>query len=212
MKKLLLSVGLFSLLLLPGSAGAAFDNVVVTIPEVEPGDAISADIDVELTSGWDLESISFDIAGDGLPASCLNVANTNGNGTTTRSLSLGNATTTEGTYQVTFVLYGFSSNAFANNNCFPLFADTETVTEDLVVKNPPPPPPPVVVTPPSSSSSRGGFSGYMKPHYYMNDVERLTDREFSDAEVKFYTENWGTKSVRNALIQIWRNAVFADDR
>jgi len=100
---------------------------------VEAGDNVSAKVTYDITGDTpDVESMSWEVVGSGLPETCINIADRLNSGTFTSTFDINTAGATEGTWDVKIRIYGVDGSG-TDNNCGGTINDSMTFTNRLTI-------------------------------------------------------------------------------
>lgn len=137
--KNLVKTGLIALFALGAGVAMAAANVTfLTLDSaanatVEAGDNVSAKVTYDITGDApDVESLSWEVVGSGLPETCVNVADRLNSGTFTSTFDVNTAGATEGTWDVKIRIYGVDG-AGTDNNCGGTINDSMNFTNRLTI-------------------------------------------------------------------------------
>lgn len=100
---------------------------------VQEGDVVSGVLTYDITVSEDVESLSYEIVGSGLPKTCVNIDDHLTDGTFHSSFDIDTNGATEGTWDVKVVLYGTNDEG-ANQNCEGAGDDTMVFTNRLTIE------------------------------------------------------------------------------
>lgn len=122
MKSLYKVLGIGALALaLPAMAFASANLTHLTLDgatnaTVEEGGSVDGKVTFDITSSTDVESLSWELVGSGLPQTCVNTADRIANGTFTSTFEIDTTGASEGTWDVLIKLYG-DDDANVSNLC-----------------------------------------------------------------------------------------------
>lgn len=140
--KALTSIAVGSILLFAGAVSAAVNLTFLTVDgatnaTVEQGEIVEAKVTHDITGSTDVESMSWELVGSGLPQTCVNTVDRIADGTFTTSFDIDTDGASEGTWDVRIRAYG-DDGQDVSNLCeatdqvdSQLFSDRITVTDDV---------------------------------------------------------------------------------
>lgn len=138
MTKKLLGFGLGAALMLsPLAALANTDITNLTLDgfanaTVDVGDSVSAKVTYDVTSNDDVESLSWELVGSGLPKTCVDVPDQINTGTFHPEFDIDTTGATAGTWDVKIQLYGTNDEG-VNQLCEGTADDTMTFTNRIAI-------------------------------------------------------------------------------
>lgn len=135
-KKLFISA---VILLAPLAVFASTDITHLTLDgktnvSVDEGDSVNAKVTYNITSDDDVESLSWELVGSGLPKVCVDISDRLVSGTFNTNFDIDTIGSSQGTWDVKIVLYGTNGEG-ANQNCEGSGNDYQTFADRITVDN-----------------------------------------------------------------------------